>query len=83
MIRLSRHFVNNWKMRVGGDPDPAEITRMLADSIRVQPCRNLQRLNGELYRQLAIYWIPERDIIIKVDDFYGTAVTVMTGNGRK
>ena len=85
MLKLSRHFIENWKYRVGGTPDPGEISKLIEESVRVQPCRDLLWADTHTrFRQLAIYWIPKKDIIIKVDEFKGVAVTVLSKkNGGK
>jgi len=88
MIYLSKHFVERWQERVGTEPDPRVVTDIIRDphTVIVQRCRNLQMpATGEHYRQAAIYWSPTLDLIIKVDEFRGVAITVLSrrnGNGN-
>lgn len=78
-VTLSEHFKKNWRRRVGGgDPDPADVRRILKESIKVQPCRQLCRVDGRPFRQLAIYWHPERCLIIKIDSISRVAVSLLT-----
>lgn len=85
MLRLSRHFVERWKERVGSDAKPDTVTKIVRspETVRVQGCRNLQWLNGDMFRQLAIYWNPGWNVVIKVDEFQGVAVTVLSPKNGK
>ena len=90
-MQLSRHFVDNWQKRVGSWPTESFIDRIIAQSVRVQPSKDLREHDGGHFRMLSIYWHPELDLILKVDDYRGMAVTVLsranytdrqTSNGR-
>lgn len=91
MIKLSKHFAERWRERVGTEPDPRAVMDIIRDphTVIVQRCRNLQMpATGEYYRQAAIYWSPALDLIIKVDEFRGVAITVLVrrnhnGNGKR
>ena len=77
MVRLTQHFVDNWKARVGGEPTLAMVQQVIDESVKVQPTRNLFASRGYPYRVLAIYCNFERKLLIKVDEVNGNAVTVM------
>ena len=87
MISLSTHFVDNWRIRVGGaDPAPSTVQGILHDSVRV--CRGFALAQHEPFsHSLAIYWHPELNLILKVDDLTNVAVSVFTpqmpGRGRR
>lgn len=80
MMELSRHFIENWKKRVGGVPTVAKVSEMIKTGIRVQGCVDYPLKNGRVYRRLAIYWCPDENIILKVDNFAGRAVSLLTLN---
>jgi len=78
MIRLSLHFCDNWLIRVGNWPTEALIQKVLRESVPVHPCRNLFDRDGNSYRVFAIYWHPDLDVVIKVDEYAGRAITVLS-----
>jgi hypothetical protein len=76
-IRISRHFEENWRARVGGDPDPARICEILARSLRVQT--GGAPIDGSPYtKTLSIYWSPSDGVLIKLDPTTSTLVTVLS-----
>ncbi|MFA5712495.1 hypothetical protein [Mycolicibacterium sp.] len=76
-IRISRHFQENWRARVGGDPDPQQICEILGRSLRVQT--GGAPIGGSLYtKTLSIYWSPSDGVLIKMDPTNGTLVTVLS-----
>ena len=82
-MRLSRHFCERWEERIGGPvPPPEEVEEMVRrhDTKWLQKCRNLYTSRGRPYRVLALYWIRDRNIIIKVDEKRNRAVSVMIQN---
>jgi len=48
------------------------------DTKFLQKCRDLYTTRGRKYRVLALYWIRDLNIIIKVDEKKNVAVSVMT-----
>jgi hypothetical protein len=77
-MRLSEHFVENWKLRVGTVPTEPLVTRILEDSVMVQKCFDVPQGNGVRRRMLAIYWHPVLDLILKIDEIRQVAVTVLS-----
>jgi hypothetical protein len=80
-MQLSRHFRERWEERVGEPiPPPEEVEKMIRQhGIRwLQKCRDLYTTKGNRYRVLALYWIKERGIVIKVDEIKNVAITVIT-----
>lgn len=77
-LTFTRHFEDNWVKRVGNWPTRNGVAGIIERSVRIQPCRDLWLPDGTPYRVLAIYWHPELDLIIKVDDYENCAVTVMS-----
>jgi len=59
------------------------VQDIIRNSIVVQTCRTMARDDGTPFRLLAIYWHTERDLIIKVDEFSGNIVTVMSKRLRR
>lgn len=77
-MQLSKHFIDNWQKRVGSWPTEACVDQIIAQSVRVQPSKDLHEHDGAHFRMLSIYWHPELDLILKVDDYRGMAVTVLS-----
>jgi hypothetical protein len=64
---------------VGGEPPSVrELGQILAECIRLQKGRSLLTIKGKPYRQMALYWHPKRQIVIKVDATHQRVVTVVT-----
>ena len=91
MIKLSKHFVERWRERVGTEPDPRAVMDIIRDphTVIVQRCRDLEVPGSRSkFRQAAIYWSPDLDVVLKVDEFKAVAITVLArrngnGNGNK
>ena len=79
MWTLSGNFEKKWLENIGPLPTSDEIDQMINESIIVQKQRDLLTANGKLYRVLAAYWHPERDVVFKVDHKRRKAVTLTTG----
>jgi len=80
-LQLSRHFRERWEERVGEPvPSPEEVEKMVRrhDTRWLQKCRDLYTTRGRKYRVLALYWIRDRNVVIKVDEKNDVAVSVMT-----
>ena len=82
MLKLSRHFIDNWKERIGGSPDVEEVKAIIRESLLIQRCNKYQRFDGRESHTLAIYWHPARSIVIKVDETKDKAVTVLSPKNR-
>lgn len=83
MLSMTKHFIKNWGERVGGEPTIGQVQEIIRDSIVVQTCRTMARDDGRPFRLLAIYWHTGLDLIIKVDEFSGNIVTVMSKRLRR
>jgi hypothetical protein len=77
-MELSRHFIENWKVRVGGVPTAGAVKKILYESVRVQKGRDIIQAGGGRFRIPAIYWHPARRLFIKLDSIKNVAITVMT-----
>ena len=78
-MRITRHFEQRWRERVGGrPPTPQELEVLIQESIRLQRGRD----HG-YFQTLAIYWHPERGVVIKINPKVRTAVTVVSAHMRK
>lgn len=77
-LKLTKHFEENWVARVGSLPTPAEVDRIIQESVRIQGSRLLRKADGSTFRVLAIYWHPDMDLVIKYDPSDRCAVTVMS-----
>ncbi|MDY6789703.1 MAG: hypothetical protein SWH54_00360 [Thermodesulfobacteriota bacterium] len=78
MLRLSQHFCENWKKRVGIYPTIEAVHKILKEGVRIQMGRELKHPDGTPFRMLAIYWHPDLDIVVKIDRVKNMAVTVLT-----
>ena len=84
MWELSRKFEEKWLENIGPLlPTPDEIDQMVHESIIVQKQKDLFTSSGRLYRVLAIYWHPDREIVFKVDHQKGKVVMLITGKAKK
>lgn len=77
-LTLTRHFEQRWLERVGNWPTVEAIAHYLAHSVQVQWCEDFIRPDGTPFRMLAIYWHPELDIVMKIDQIERVAVTVLS-----
>ena len=77
-MELSKHFVENWKDRVGGTPSIPAVRRILCESVRIQKGRDILQPDGSKFRVPAIYWHPAKRLFIKIDAIKNVAITVMT-----
>ncbi|MCF6246901.1 MAG: hypothetical protein L3J69_06015 [Desulfobacula sp.] len=73
MLRLSKHFMENWRKRVGNDPTIGIVKMIIQDGIRVQEGRAFG-----IKKTLSYYWHPDLNIIISIDRFSNTAVSVLS-----
>ena len=76
MLKLSKHFVVNWRKRVGGDPDPARTRQVINQAIRIQKGRRMIGRRGDWINTLTIYWHTGLDLVITVDHYRDTVVSV-------
>ena len=81
MWTLTVEFEKKWLENIGPLPTSDEIDQMINESIMVQKQMNLFTSRGRLYRVLAIYWHPEREIVFKVDHKFWKAVSLFSVNG--
>ena len=79
MWTLTMEFEKKWLENIGPLPTSNEIDQMIYESIIVQKQRDLFTSRGRLYRVLAIYWHPEREIVVKLDHKLGKVVLLITG----
>lgn len=80
----SDHFKDQWRAEVGQDlPSPEVLGRIVAESVYCQRYRDLFTPRGHRYQVLAVYWHPERDLVLKIDERSSRAVTVLTPKTRE
>ena len=77
-MQLSKHFCDNWRRRVGGEPLEDTVRAIIHNSIRLQECRVFLLDTGRPYKRLALYWHPELDLVISVDTCREVAVSVLS-----
>lgn len=75
MLKLSKHFVNNWRKRMGGTPDPTDVNNIITRAVRVQKGKRAVTRFSYI-KTLTIYWEADLNIIITVDHFTGTIVSI-------
>ena len=77
-MNISRHFKERWLERIGGPvPTARAVKRMIRGAIVLQKDSTF-RTNRERYKWPAMYWVPERQLILKVDEERQIAITVIT-----
>lgn len=77
-MRLTGHFIDNWRERVGHAPTEEEIQAIIRESLVVQRFSSFRLLCGGKYRRLALYWHPARNVIVSYDAESDTAVSVLS-----
>lgn len=82
-LSMSRHFMDNWADRVGGNPSPAFIRHILKNAIIVQKGRMLRTRAGEPFSTLSIFWYPQLSVIITLDNHTQRAVSVLSASMSK
>jgi len=76
--KLSRDFEEKWLENIGPPlPTSNEIEQMINGAIILQKQRGLFTSKGRPYRLLAMYWNPEKAIVLKVDHKTNKAVTLI------
>jgi len=77
-MQLSKHFCDNWRIRVGGEPLEPTVKAIIEESVPLQDCRVFQLEDGRPYKRLALYWHPDWDLVISVDTCRNVAVSVLS-----
>jgi hypothetical protein len=81
MLRLTRHFVDNWMARVDGRvPDPRMVEALINSRHTVRPIRfqEYESADGALIRILEVRWYVPGNLIITIDRASRAAVSVYT-----
>lgn len=80
MLELSKHFGERWVKRVGGPvPDEAEVARLIDESVEIQKFSIIREPGKPKPRRiLRLCWVPELDLVFKVDEGRNRVVTVLT-----
>jgi len=76
-LKLTEHFCKRYLERVGKWPTVEEVSHYIEESKRIQPCKNLKKLNGEPFRMLAIYFNKNLQLHFLIDTVERNAVTVI------
>lgn len=80
-MKLTKHFYERWEERVKTPvPSGEEVGAMIGGAVFLQRCMGLYTARGIYRRVLALYWVPERSLVLKIDEKNGTAVTVITSD---
>jgi hypothetical protein len=80
-IHLTEHFIERWAQRVcGAPPTPGLILNLICGAVVLQKSARTQDNDGCPYITLSLYWVPEADLVIKLDEteWPPRAVTVLT-----
>jgi hypothetical protein len=77
-MKLSLHFIENWKQRVGGVPSELLIREIMRRSVKIQGGKAFRLENGDIYKRLALYWHPEMDVVLFIDSIDRVAVSVLS-----
>lgn len=83
MIRLSKHFIDNWQARVGNYPTVEQVSGILAQCITVQKGRIFTLANGGQYNTLTLYWHPDLNLILSYDAKTKKMVSVLSRDNLK
>ena len=75
MLRLSKHFIENLRKRVGDIPTAKNVDGIIRQSVRVQKGKKAVT-RFSFIKTLTIYWHTDLKLIITVDHFTRTVVSV-------
>lgn len=79
VLQLTEHFKQRWEERVDGPvPAAGDVEAMIAGAVELQKFRSALTPRGRSLTILALYWVPERGVVIKVNTKSRQAVTVVT-----
>ena len=76
MLKLTKHFVRNWRKRVGGEPDQVVVNDIIRKSVRQNRCRHVYSHWGDEETVLAVYCHYPLQISFLVDHYRNNAVSV-------
>ena len=82
-MKMSKHFIENWEKRVGNTPSIPMIKDIISKSVRVQKFKKYFLANKGIFVRLAVYWCPELNIIITLDQSTHKLVSVLTPDAVK
>jgi len=83
MVKPTTHFNEQWEAWVREPlPSVEELNQMIEEAVYLQQHRDLYNASGRRRRILAVYWHPERQIALKVDQQRNKVVTVLTPEAR-
>ena len=72
-IRLSKHFMEQWRIRVGSEPSAKAVKSIISDSITIQKGKRFREVKTK-----SLYWHPRLNLILVIDHYSNTAVTVLS-----
>jgi len=75
MLRLSKHFIENWRKRVGTEPETSNVNDIISQSVRVQKGKKAST-RFDFIKTLTIYWHADLSLVITVDHFTNTVVSI-------
>lgn len=84
-LTLSHHFVQRWNRRVGPQKPTVEWIVGLIQcptTVVIQRGRMFRLPDGEPYNTLTLYWLTVLGVIISVDPFTNTVVSVLSKNSK-
>jgi hypothetical protein len=77
-MKLSAHFIANWRDRVGGDPTELLVREVIKRSVRLQGAKAFDLADGNMYKRLALFWQPDLELVLFVDTIDQVAVSVLS-----
>ena len=81
---FSDHFVRQWQAYFGTRPPSINhVLCLIGRAIWIDRNKLLYEEDGTPHKQLGTYWVPERNIILKVDWDKCKVVTVITPMSRR
>jgi len=79
VLRKSAHFDQRWREEIGGTPpSAAELNAMMSECVLLQKYRDVTSKRGRAMKIMALYWHPDRKLVLKVDLKTRKIVTVYT-----
>ena len=78
-LKLSNHFIEKWKEeRSEPVPSMRQMELWLMEAFYIQKYRDVRSIKGNAMAILGLYWLPEINLVLKIDEKSGVVVTFVT-----
>ena len=79
-MKISRHFQERWLERVGRPIPTVKIVKQMIRSAVCLQKDSTFHTRAQRYKWPALYWVTDKNLVLKIDEEKKTAITVLTSN---